>query len=117
MAFENREAEHLNRKRLNVVGVPTKDANGNIVSLVVDVTREEGSVTKEGTALTAEALTREIEQIVSEKTQNGQEAIKQCVCDYSNKVATTSFVWDVLMSLGFDKIYHNHNTNTGGSGT
>ncbi len=118
MALENRVSEHINRKRLNVVGIPAKDLNGNITSMLVDVVREEGNVSSEGTPLTAEALRREIQELVASQ-QNERYANTQCTCDYSNNVATTAFVWDVLTALGLTKINHNHYDYSGGdsSGT
>ena len=40
-SFENRQVDHINRKRLNVVSGNYTD-DGKIVSLVVDVVREDG---------------------------------------------------------------------------
>lgn len=117
MAFQNRVASNINRKRLDVVGQPTKDAAGNITSLVVDVVRADGPVSNEGTPLTAEKLNEEIAQAVQKASMNGQTATTACECDYSNKVATTAFVWDVLTALGLTKIAHNHNSYSGSSGS
>lgn len=110
MALENRVAENLGRKRLNVVGIE-KDSQGNIVSLTVDVVRAEGQVSNQGTALTAEALNAEIEAKVNAAvTSLGQTTAQtQCTCDSSTKIATTEFVWDVLEAIGVTKITHNHN--------
>ena len=104
MAFQNRQAEHLNRKKLTVRDI-TKDTNGDIVSLVVDVERAEGEVTVEGTPLTAESLNLEILAAVENAAINlSPTAQTQASYDSSNKVATTAFVWNVLTALGFDKI-------------
>lgn len=46
--FENRQVDHINRKRLNVVSGNYTD-DGKIVSLVVDVVREDGY--KDGDAI------------------------------------------------------------------
>lgn len=115
MAFQNRVASNINRKRLEVVGQPTKDASGNITSLVVDVIRADGPVSNEGTPLTAEKLNEEIAAEVQRASSNGATALTQYECDYSTKVATTQFVWNVLTALGLTKIEHNHNSYTGGS--
>lgn len=113
MAFQNRQAEHLNRKKLTVVNQTTE--NGKTVMLV-DVERAEGNVYNTGTPLTAESLNAEIKALVKENAANvGATAATQCECDYSDKLATTKFVWDVLTALGLTKIYHNHNDNSGGS--
>ena len=104
MAFQDRQAEHLNRKKLTVIDV-TKDTNGDIVSLVVDVEREEGTVTVEGTPLNANTLNLEIQSAVEAVLSSvNSTAQTQASYDSSNKVATTAFVWNVLTALGFDKI-------------
>lgn len=104
MAFQNRQAEHLNRKRLIVRDI-NKDSSGNIVSLTVDVERAEGNVTVEGTALTAENLNAEIKAAVEAIVSSvGPTAPTQKSYDSSTKVATTEFVWNVLTALGHDQI-------------
>ncbi len=69
--FENRKAENINRKKLNVVEV-IRDDGGEIIDLVVDVSRMEGMVTQEGTPLKAESLNTIISNIVknSEVVEN-----------------------------------------------
>ena len=112
MAFQNRQVQYPNRKRLIVKQI-NKDTSGNITSLIVDVERNEGTVSVEGTTLSAETLTAEINRLISEQSsQNVQNAITQPEYDSSSNVATTKFVWDVLTALGFDKIVNN---NTGDS--
>lgn len=104
MAFQNRQAEHLNRKKLIVCDV-VKDTNGNILSLTVDVERAEGNVTVEGTALTADNLNAEIKAAVDAVVSSvGPTAPTQKSYDSSTKVATTEFVWNVLTALGHTKI-------------
>lgn len=113
MAFQNRQAEHLNRKKLTVVNQVTE--NGKTV-MYVDVERAEGNVYNPGTPLTAENLNAEIKALVKENAANvGSTAATQCECDYSDKLATTKFVWDVLTALGLTKIYHNHSNYNGSS--
>ena len=113
MAFQNRQAEHLNRKKLIVRDI-SKDTNGNIVSLIVDVERAEGNVTVEGTALTADNLNAEIKAAVAAVVSNvGPTAPTQKSYDSSTKVATTEFVWNVLTALGHTKI----NAPSSGSGS
>lgn len=113
MALTNRAAQNLNRRKLEVVSDVLE--NGKRV-LTVDVTRAEGTVTATGTKLDATTLTNEIKSIV-QSTSGGSAttAITQCECDKSTKIATTEFVWNVLISLGLNKIIHNHNSS-GGSG-
>lgn len=117
MAFQNRQAEHLNRKRMTVVNETTNSSGKKV--LTVDVERAEGNVYAQGTPLTAENLKAEIKALIKENTTAvGATATTQCECDYSDKLATTKFVWDVLTALGLTKIYHNHNNyNGGGSGS
>lgn len=115
MAFQNRQAEHPNRKKLTVVAEGT-NSNGTKV-LTVDVERAEGNVSVQGTPLTAENLNAEIKALIQQNSASvGTTATTQCSCDYSSKIATTRFVWDVLTALGLTKINHNHNDYTGGSG-
>lgn len=116
MAFQNRQAEHLNRKKLTVVS-DTTNSNGTR-EIVVDVERHEGNVSVEGTPLNAESLEREIRSIINESSSTGNSgtAATQCECDYSDNLATTKFVWNVLRALGLNQIYHNHNTS-GGDGS
>ncbi len=64
--FKDRKAEHINRKKLNVVEV-IRDDGGEIIDLVVDVSRMEGMVTQEGTPLNAESLNTIISNIVKEE--------------------------------------------------
>lgn len=112
MAFQNRQSEHLNRRKLTVVEQTTQ--NGKTV-MYVDVERAEGNVYAQGTPLTAESLNAEIKALVKENAASiGETAATQCECDYSDKLATTKFVWDVLTALGLTKIYHNHNNYNGG---
>ena len=115
MALKNRVADNINRRKLNVVNT-SYDASGNITSLTVDVIRNEGNVSSEGTPLTAESLNAEITEVVKKVVSSGSIAETKCECDYSNSVATTAFVWDVLTALGFLRKYHNHDTG-GGSGS
>lgn len=104
MAFQNRQAEHLNRKKLIVKDI-VKDSSGNIVSLTVDVERAEGNVTVAGTALTADNLNAEIKAAVDAVVSSvGPTATTQKSYDSSTKVATTEFVWNVLTALGFTQI-------------
>lgn len=104
MAFQNRQAEHLNRKKLIVKDI-VKDSSGNIVSLTVDVERAEGNVTVPGTALTADNLNAEIKAAVDAVVSSvGPTATTQKSYDSSTKVATTEFVWNVLTALGFNQI-------------
>lgn len=113
MAFQNRQADHLNRKKLTVVS-QTTNSNGNTV-FTVDVERAEGNVQATGTALTAENLNAEIQALMQQNTSSST-ASTQCTCDSSTKVATTQFVWNVLTALGLTKINHNHTDYTGGGG-
>lgn len=113
MAFQNRQAEHLNRKKLTVVSEST-NSNGTKV-LTVDVERADGNVSVPGTPLTAENLTAEIKALISQNTSAGLTAKTQCTCDYSTKIATTQFVWDVLTALGYTKINHSSSSSSGGS--
>lgn len=114
MAFQNRQAEHLNRKKLIVHDI-VKDISGNIVSLTVDVERAEGNVTVEGTALTAENLNAEIKAAVDAVVSSvGPTAPTQSVYDNSSKVATTEFVWNVLVALGHTKL-NQPGSSSGGS--
>lgn len=116
MAFQNRQAEHLNRKKLIVQDV-NKDSSGNIVSLTVDVERAEGNVITEGTALTAENLNYEIRQAVNEIIPSiGNTAVTQKTYDSSTKIATTEFVWNVLVSLGLANV-DNSGSSSGSSGS
>lgn len=104
MAFQNRQAEHLNRKKLTVRDL-VKDSSGNIISLTVDVERAEGKVSVEGTALNADTLNAEIKNAVESMVSAiGPTAPTQAVYDSSQKVATTEFVWQVLTALGHTKI-------------
>ncbi len=119
MAFQNRQAEHLNRKKLIVQDV-NKDSSGNIVSLTVDVERAEGNVTVEGTALTADNLNAEIKAAVDAIVSSvGPTAPTQKSYDSSTKVATTEFVWNVLTALGFTQIGmpSSGGSSSGSSGT
>lgn len=114
MAFQNRQAEHLNRKKLIVKDI-VKDSNGNIVSLTVDVERAEGNVTVAGTALTADNLNAEIRAAVNAVVSGvGPTATTQKTYDSSTKVATTEFVWNVLTALGHTKI-NAPSSSSGGS--
>ncbi len=114
MAFVNRSAEHLNRKKLTVIEEITHE-NGP-KEFIVEVERAEGQVYEAGTPLTAESLNNEIIELIKKNaTSTGATAATQCECDYSDKIATTKFVWDVLTALGLTKIYHNHNDYSGGS--
>ncbi|MDE7162148.1 MAG: hypothetical protein K2N65_05255 [Anaeroplasmataceae bacterium] len=113
MAFQNRRAEHLNRKKLIVRDI-TNDSNGKLSSLIVDVERAEGEVSVEGTALTAETLNAEIRNIVQSMASTSPTAQTQAVYDSSNKVATTEFVWNVLNALGYGKLTSSSN-DTGGT--
>lgn len=118
MAFQNRQAEHLNRKKLIVRDI-TNDSNGNLESLIVDVERAEGKVSVEGTALNADTLNAEIRNIV-ESLNSGiaPTAQTQAVYDSSNKVATTEFVWNVLNALGHTKVDTSSSSNgSNSSGT
>ncbi len=110
MAFQNRQAEHLNRKKLIVRDI-VKDSSGNIVSLTVDVERAEGRVSVEGTALNADTLNAEIKNAVkSVVSAIGPTSQTQAVYDSSTKV-----VWNVLIALGHTKI--NNPSTGGGSGS
>ncbi|MDE7264617.1 MAG: hypothetical protein K2N64_08155 [Anaeroplasmataceae bacterium] len=116
MAFQNRRAEHLNRKKMTVVSEITNSSGQKVIT--VDVERAEGNVYAQGTPLNAESLNAEIRALVKESTASvGATAATQCECDYSDKLATTKFVWDVLTALGLTKIYHNHSNYNGGSGS
>lgn len=111
MAFQNRQAEFLNRKKLNVLSIE-KNSSGEITSLTVDIFRDEGKVINEGTALTAENLNSEIAAAVANVVSTmGPTAWTQSVYDCSTKVATTEFVWNVLVALNHTKL---KNPNTGG---
>ncbi len=113
MAFQNRQVQYPNRRRLVVKEIQT-DATGKITSLIVDVERNEGVVSVEGTTLSAENITAEIKQLISEQSsQSAQTAATQPIYDSSTKVATTKFVWDVLTALGHTKI--TNTSSTGGS--
>lgn len=66
MAFKNRVVEHPNRIKL------VDAASGNVLG-VFDMTAEEGVVTEEGTALTAENLNKEVQsqaKAIAENTAN-----------------------------------------------
>lgn len=116
MAFQNRQAEHLNRKKLTVIDL-VKDSSGNIISLIVDSERAEGNVITEGTALTAENLNYEIRQAVNEIIPSiGNTAVTQKTYDSSTKIATTEFVWNVLVSLGLANV-DNSGSSSGSSGS
>ncbi len=112
MAFQNRQAEHLNRKKLIVKDI-IKDSSGNIVSMTVDVERAEGNVTVAGTALTADNLNAEIKAAVDAVVSSvGPTAPTQKSYDSSTKVATTEFVWNVLTALGHTKINDPNNSGS-----
>lgn len=116
MAFQNRQAEHLNRKKLTVIDL-VKDSSGNIISLIVDSERAEGNVITEGTALTAENLNYEIRQAVNEIIPSiGNTAVTQKTYDSSTKIVTTEFVWNVLVSLGLANV-DNSGSSSGSSGS
>lgn len=121
MAFQNRQAQYLNRKKLIVKDI-VKDSSGNIVSLTVDVERAEGNVSVQGTPLTAENLNAEIKAAVNSLlSSSSPTAETQNSYDQSNKVATTEFVWSVLEGLGYDRpansgSSNNGSTNSGTSG-
>lgn len=116
MAFQNRVAEHLNRKQLTVVKETINESGQKV--FLVEVERADGHVDQAGTPLTADKLNEEIKTLIDENVKSiGVTATTQCECDYSDKVATTKFVWDVLTALGLTKIYHNHTDYTGGSGS
>ena len=70
-----------------------------------------------GTKLDADSLTKAVKEIIQSETSSNSlsTAVTQCECDYSNSVATTAFVWDVITALGLDKITHNHSNYTGSS--
>ena len=53
--FKDRKSTNINRRRL-VVKSFTKDSNGDLLSLTVDVYREEGTVTEAGTKLNKTSL-------------------------------------------------------------
>lgn len=102
MAFQNRETQYPNRKKMTVI---EDYYEGDKRILKVDVERAEGMVEKEGTQLTADALNNEILLAVNNARQNMQtEGVTQRIYDCSNKTATTEFVWNVLMQLGFIKL-------------
>ena len=107
MAFQNRQAEYLNRKKL-IVRDTVKDSSGNISSLIVDVERAEGKVSVQGTPLDADTLNAEIRSAV-------QSMVSSVGYDSSQKVATTEFVWNVLIALGHTKI--NQPSSGGSSGS
>ncbi len=115
MAFQNRQAEYLNRKKL-IVRDTVKDSSGNISSLIVDVERAEGKVSVQGTPLDADTLNAEIRSAVQSMVSSvGPTASTQAVYDSSQKVATTEFVWNVLIALGHTKI--NQPSSGGSSGS
>ncbi len=112
MAFQNRQGSNLNRRKLTVISQAT--VNGNTV-MTVDVERADSAYTQ-GTALTAENLNNEIIALIKANGgAGGATATTKCVCDRSSSVATTQFVWDVLIALGLTKINHNHDDFSGGS--
>ena len=53
--FKNRQVAFINRKRLEIKNV-IKDSNDNMEALLVDVFRNEGSITEEGSSLEAQKL-------------------------------------------------------------
>ena len=111
MSFIDRQGSNLNRRKLKVVSETTE--NGQKV-ITVDVERAD-SVYQEGTRLNAQSLTDAVKDIIeNESSLKGATAVTQCACDYGNNVATTKFVWDVLIALGLDKIAHDHTVNSGG---
>lgn len=113
MGFVDRQGLNLNRKKLKVVSETTE--NGQKV-ITVDVERAD-SATSNGTKLDADSLTKAVKEIIQSETSSNSlsTAVTQCECDYSNSVATTAFVWDVITALGLDKITHNHSNYTGSS--
>ena len=113
MGFVDRQGSNLNRKKLKVVSETTE--NGQKV-ITVDVERAD-SATSNGTKLDADSLTKAVKEIIQSETSSNSlsTAVTQCECDYSNSVATTAFVWDVITALGLDKITHNHSNYTGSS--
>lgn len=114
MAFQNRVGSNLNRRKLTVQNQTTE--NGKTV-MIVDVERADSAFIQ-GTQLTAESLNREIIKLIeSHGGASGATAETQCICDRSNSVATTQFVWDVLMALGLTKINHNHTDYSGSTGS
>lgn len=115
MGFVDRQGSNLNRKKLKVVSETTE--NGQKV-ITVDVERAD-SATSNGTKLDADSLTKAVKEIIQSETSSNSlsTAVTQCECDYSNNVATTAFVWDVITALGLDKIVHNHSNYTSSSGS
>ncbi|MDE5565954.1 MAG: hypothetical protein K2H02_00230 [Anaeroplasmataceae bacterium] len=114
MAFQNRQGSNLNRRKLTVISQTT--VNGKTVMLV-DVERADSAFIQ-GTQLTAESLNREIIDLIKKNGgASGTTAETKCVCDRSSSVATTQFVWDVLMALGLTKINHNHSDYSGSTGS
>lgn len=115
MAFVDRQGSNLNRKKLKVVSETIE--NGQKV-ITVDVERAD-SATSNGTKLNAQSLTDAIKEIIRSETSSNSSTttVTQCECDYSNNVATTAFVWDVITALGLDKITHNHSNYTSSSGS
>lgn len=114
MAFQNRQGSNLNRRKLTIISRTTE--NDKTV-LLVDVERADSAFIQ-GTQLTAETLNKEIIKLIeSHGGASGATAETQCVCDCSDSVATTQFVWDVLMALGLTKINHNHTDYSGSSGS
>lgn len=112
MAFQNRVGSNLNRRKLTVQNQTTE--NGKTV-MIVDVERADSAFIQ-GTQLTAESLNREIIKLIeSHGGASGATAETQCICDRSNSVATTQFVWEVLVALGLHKINHNHDSGSSGS--
>lgn len=117
MAFENRVSQYPNRKRLSIVST-IKDSSGNITGYIVDEIREEGIITKTGTALTAENIINEINNVVEAYLEENQVAgSTQPVYDSSLAIATTEFVWNVLIALGHVKINNPSTDDSDDSGT
>ncbi|MDE6013849.1 MAG: hypothetical protein K2O05_01085 [Anaeroplasmataceae bacterium] len=110
MAFQNRVSEYPNRKKMTVVSESTNTSGQKV--LTVDVERAEGRVSSVGTALDADSLNAEVKAIVENTLKvNEPIGVTHPAYDCSCNLATTEFVWKVLIALGHDKI---NGPSTGG---
>lgn len=90
MALVNRVSEHVNRKKL-IVQETTKNASGDITSLIVDIERAEGNVSSEGTKLNATNLNNEIVSLVnSQCSANGVTTLNSRVSSTESDVENLS---------------------------
>lgn len=102
MGFKNRKSEFPNRRKLSVTSIE-KNLQGEIVSITVDISRAEGMVESEGTPLNADVMNALVIDLVESRLseiKNTTDAVTQPVYVKNSKIATTKFVWDVLVSLG-----------------